>query len=73
MDHTFFPAYRKTLLSPEEILLSIEIPYSRKVRCWARITPTPTRFQTRRAELASGATLASLNCNTDGLVSELCL
>lgn len=33
MDHTFFPAYRKTLLSPEEILLSIEIPYSREVRC----------------------------------------
>ncbi|XP_036603994.1 xanthine dehydrogenase/oxidase isoform X1 [Trichosurus vulpecula] len=30
MDHMFFPGYRKTLLSPEEILLSIEIPYSRK-------------------------------------------
>ncbi|KAI5125185.1 xanthine dehydrogenase/oxidase isoform X1 [Manis pentadactyla] len=30
MDHTFFPAYRKTLLGPEEILLSIEIPYSRE-------------------------------------------
>ncbi|XP_071457326.1 xanthine dehydrogenase/oxidase [Marmota flaviventris] len=30
MDHTFFPGYRKTLLSPEEILLSIEIPYSRE-------------------------------------------
>nr|XP_031540787.1 xanthine dehydrogenase/oxidase isoform X2 [Vicugna pacos] len=30
MDHTFFPGYRKTLLGPEEILLSIEIPYSRK-------------------------------------------
>uniref|UniRef100_A0A8C9JMP0 Xanthine dehydrogenase n=1 Tax=Panthera tigris altaica TaxID=74533 RepID=A0A8C9JMP0_PANTA len=30
MDHTFFPAYRKTLLAPEEILLSIEIPYSRE-------------------------------------------
>ncbi|KAK1333174.1 hypothetical protein QTO34_006711 [Cnephaeus nilssonii] len=26
MDHTFFPGYRKTRLSPEEILLSIEIP-----------------------------------------------
>lgn len=32
MDHTFFPGYRRTLLSPEEILLSIEIPYSREVR-----------------------------------------
>ncbi|KAM9069776.1 xanthine dehydrogenase/oxidase [Sarcophilus harrisii] len=30
MDYNFFPSYRKTLLSPEEILLSIEIPYSRK-------------------------------------------
>uniref|UniRef100_A0A8D0RZ41 Xanthine dehydrogenase/oxidase n=1 Tax=Sus scrofa TaxID=9823 RepID=A0A8D0RZ41_PIG len=30
MDHTFFPSYRKTLLGPEEILLSIEIPYSRE-------------------------------------------
>ncbi|XP_055483476.1 xanthine dehydrogenase/oxidase [Psammomys obesus] len=30
MDQTFFPGYRKTLLSPEEILLSIEIPYSRE-------------------------------------------
>ncbi|XP_075392187.1 xanthine dehydrogenase/oxidase [Tenrec ecaudatus] len=30
MDHTFFPGYRKTLLSPEEILLSIEIPFSRE-------------------------------------------
>ncbi|XP_021109354.1 xanthine dehydrogenase/oxidase isoform X3 [Heterocephalus glaber] len=30
MDHTFFPGYRKTLLSPEEILFSIEIPYSRE-------------------------------------------
>ncbi|XP_057599157.1 xanthine dehydrogenase/oxidase isoform X3 [Hippopotamus amphibius kiboko] len=30
MDHTFFPSYRKTLLGPEEILLSVEIPYSRK-------------------------------------------
>ncbi|KAM8785131.1 xanthine dehydrogenase/oxidase isoform 1-T1 [Rhynchonycteris naso] len=30
MDHTFFPGYRKTLLGPEEILLSIEIPFSRE-------------------------------------------
>uniref|UniRef100_A0A3Q2GVY3 Xanthine dehydrogenase/oxidase n=1 Tax=Equus caballus TaxID=9796 RepID=A0A3Q2GVY3_HORSE len=30
MDHTFFPGYRKTLLGPEEILLAIEIPYSRE-------------------------------------------
>lgn len=31
MDAAFFPSYRKTLLSPEEVLLSIEIPYSREV------------------------------------------
>ncbi|XP_006901194.1 PREDICTED: xanthine dehydrogenase/oxidase [Elephantulus edwardii] len=30
VDQTFFPAYRKTLLSQEEILLSIEIPFSRE-------------------------------------------
>lgn len=30
MDHNFFPGYRKTLVGPEEILLSIEIPYSRE-------------------------------------------
>ncbi|XP_003473062.1 xanthine dehydrogenase/oxidase [Cavia porcellus] len=30
MDHTFFPGYRRTLLSPEEILFSIEIPYSKE-------------------------------------------
>uniref|UniRef100_A0A8C9BM32 Xanthine dehydrogenase n=1 Tax=Phocoena sinus TaxID=42100 RepID=A0A8C9BM32_PHOSS len=37
MDHTFFPGYRKTLLGPEEILLSIEIPYSREVRFFLSI------------------------------------
>ncbi|XP_014636522.1 PREDICTED: xanthine dehydrogenase/oxidase [Ceratotherium simum simum] len=30
MDHTFFPGYRQTLLRPEEVLLTIEIPYSRE-------------------------------------------
>uniref|UniRef100_A0A8C1N623 xanthine dehydrogenase n=1 Tax=Cyprinus carpio TaxID=7962 RepID=A0A8C1N623_CYPCA len=30
MDGKFFPGYRKTILKPEEILLSIEIPYTRK-------------------------------------------
>ncbi|XP_076991100.1 xanthine dehydrogenase/oxidase isoform X2 [Tamandua tetradactyla] len=30
MDHNFFPGYRKTLLSPKEILLSVEIPFSKK-------------------------------------------
>ncbi|OCT77525.1 hypothetical protein XELAEV_18028617mg [Xenopus laevis] len=30
MDETFFTGYRKTVLKPQEILLSIEIPYSRK-------------------------------------------
>ncbi|XP_058407487.1 xanthine dehydrogenase/oxidase isoform X3 [Diceros bicornis minor] len=30
MDHTFFPSYRQTLLRPEEVLLTIEIPYSRE-------------------------------------------
>ena len=56
MDHTFFPAYRKTLLAPEEILLSIEIPYSREVRCGAQITPTTARLRARRPESALGPT-----------------
>ncbi|XP_025071860.1 xanthine dehydrogenase/oxidase isoform X3 [Alligator sinensis] len=30
VDEKFFTGYRKTMLKPEEILLSIEIPYSRK-------------------------------------------
>lgn len=71
MDHTFFPAYRKTLLAPEEILLSIEIPYSRKVRCGAQVTPTTARLQTRRPESALGPTLAPLNFNVGLLISEL--
>lgn len=32
MDETFFTGYRRTILKPEEILLSVEIPFSRKVR-----------------------------------------
>lgn len=31
MDERFFTGYRKTVLKPEEILLSIEIPYTKKV------------------------------------------
>lgn len=31
MDDRFFTGYRKTALKPEEILLSIEIPYTKKV------------------------------------------
>ncbi|XP_028907660.1 xanthine dehydrogenase/oxidase-like [Ornithorhynchus anatinus] len=30
MDHTFFTGFRRTILSPQEILLSIEIPYSQE-------------------------------------------
>nr|DBA27333.1 TPA: hypothetical protein GDO54_011493 [Pyxicephalus adspersus] len=30
MDENFFTGYRKTILNPQEILLSIEIPYSKK-------------------------------------------
>lgn len=30
MDHTFFSGYRRNVVSPEEILLSIEIPFSEK-------------------------------------------
>ncbi|XP_061480984.1 xanthine dehydrogenase/oxidase [Rhineura floridana] len=30
MDETFFTGYRKTILKPQELLLSVEIPFSRK-------------------------------------------
>lgn len=31
MDEGFFTGYRKTIVKPQEVLLSIEIPYSKKV------------------------------------------
>ncbi|XP_019522839.1 PREDICTED: xanthine dehydrogenase/oxidase [Hipposideros armiger] len=43
MDHTFFPGYRKTLLRPEEILLSIEIPYSREGEFFSAFKQTSRR------------------------------
>ncbi|KAM5253336.1 xanthine dehydrogenase/oxidase-like isoform 2-T2 [Hipposideros larvatus] len=43
MDHTFFPGYRKTLLRPEEILLSIEIPYSREGEFFSAFKQTSQR------------------------------
>lgn len=70
MDHTFFPGYRKTLLSPEEILLSIEIPYSREVRCWQwfqallKWVLLPGSRQ-RDQNLPQGPTWASLNLYID--------
>lgn len=32
MDNGFFTGYRKTIVKPQEVLLSIEIPYSKKVK-----------------------------------------
>ena len=31
MDHTFFKGYRKTALTPQEVVVSITIPCTRKV------------------------------------------
>lgn len=31
MDESFFTGYRKTIVKPQEVLLSIEIPYSKQV------------------------------------------
>lgn len=61
MDHTFFPGYRKTLLAPEEVLLSIEIPYSREVR-WSgvsRIT-LPGLDSTRESTLGTDLSVSQL-------------
>ncbi|XP_046887432.1 xanthine dehydrogenase/oxidase [Hypomesus transpacificus] len=43
MDDTFFPGYRKTALSPEEILLSVEIPYTRKGQYFSAFKQSPRR------------------------------
>ena len=32
MDHNFFKGYRQNIVSPEEILLSIQIPFSKEVK-----------------------------------------
>jgi xanthine dehydrogenase/oxidase len=31
MDHTFFTGYRRTVVKPDEVLVSITIPYTEKV------------------------------------------
>lgn len=31
MDHNFFKGYRQNIVLPEEVLLSIQIPFSKKV------------------------------------------
>lgn len=32
MDHTFFVGYRRNIVLPEEILVSIDIPFTEKVK-----------------------------------------
>lgn len=32
MDHTFFVGYRRNVVLPEEVLVSIEIPFTKKVK-----------------------------------------
>uniref|UniRef100_A0A8C1ZUB1 Xanthine dehydrogenase/oxidase n=1 Tax=Cyprinus carpio TaxID=7962 RepID=A0A8C1ZUB1_CYPCA len=43
MDGKFFPGYRKTILKPEEILLSIEIPYTRKGQYFSAFKQSPRK------------------------------
>ncbi|KAM4602225.1 xanthine dehydrogenase/oxidase isoform 2-T2 [Polymixia lowei] len=43
MDDSFFPGYRKTVVRPEEILLSIEIPYSTKSQYFSAFKQSPRR------------------------------
>ncbi|KAG5266149.1 hypothetical protein AALO_G00250340 [Alosa alosa] len=43
MDGSFFPGYRKTALKPEEILLSIEIPYTKKGQYFSAFKQSPRR------------------------------
>ncbi|XP_030645465.1 xanthine dehydrogenase/oxidase [Chanos chanos] len=43
MDDKFFTGYRKTVLKPEEILLSIEIPFTRKGQYFSAFKQSPRR------------------------------
>uniref|UniRef100_A0A8C2HBN1 Xanthine dehydrogenase/oxidase n=1 Tax=Cyprinus carpio TaxID=7962 RepID=A0A8C2HBN1_CYPCA len=43
MDDKFFPGYRKTVLKSEEILLSIEIPYTRKGQYFSAFKQSPRK------------------------------
>uniref|UniRef100_A0A673NE47 Xanthine dehydrogenase/oxidase n=1 Tax=Sinocyclocheilus rhinocerous TaxID=307959 RepID=A0A673NE47_9TELE len=43
MDGKFFPGYRKTILKPEEILMSIEIPYTRKGQYFSAFKQSPRK------------------------------
>ncbi|KAJ8399470.1 hypothetical protein AAFF_G00411820 [Aldrovandia affinis] len=43
MDDKFFPGYRRTALKPEEILLSIEIPYTKKGQYFSAFKQSPRR------------------------------
>uniref|UniRef100_A0A3Q3EUS2 Xanthine dehydrogenase n=1 Tax=Labrus bergylta TaxID=56723 RepID=A0A3Q3EUS2_9LABR len=43
MDDGFFTGYRKTVLRPQEILLSIEIPYSKKFQLVSAFKQSPRR------------------------------
>nr|XP_055027656.1 xanthine dehydrogenase/oxidase isoform X1 [Misgurnus anguillicaudatus] len=43
MDDKFFPGYRKTVLRPDEILLSIEIPFTKKGQYFSAFKQSPRK------------------------------
>eukprot|EP00066_Takifugu_rubripes_P003798 XP_003966667.1 PREDICTED: xanthine dehydrogenase/oxidase [Takifugu rubripes] len=43
MDEGFFTGYRKTIVKPQEVLLSIEIPYSKKTQFFSAFKQSPRR------------------------------
>ncbi|XP_041821919.1 xanthine dehydrogenase/oxidase isoform X2 [Chelmon rostratus] len=43
MDDAFFTGYRRTILRPQEVLLSIEIPYSKKTQFVSAFKQSPRR------------------------------
>uniref|UniRef100_A0A8K9WY53 Xanthine dehydrogenase/oxidase n=1 Tax=Oncorhynchus mykiss TaxID=8022 RepID=A0A8K9WY53_ONCMY len=43
MDEKFFPGYRKTILTPEEVLLCVLIPYTKKGQHFAAYKQSPRR------------------------------
>ncbi|CAH1262446.1 AOX1 [Branchiostoma lanceolatum] len=42
MDHAFFPGYRKTALTPEEVMVSLDVPFTKEVFVIVLLQSKPT-------------------------------
>ena len=44
MDHNFFTGYRRNVVTPDEILVSIEVPYTEKVKYYLHYSTNINMF-----------------------------